>query len=112
MFLRSTNEEACEITMRLYQGKILKQLHDIRHAKYIDLHHEHDYTKSQRFGTQLRQKTSWGIVYNSVRHAGGYCIATFRPPAVSIPKQLSHFRYIWNGEKIIEVLDTKSVLVL
>jgi hypothetical protein len=109
-FLRATNEEACEITMRVYKGKVLKPLHDIRNPKYSELHTPNDYTPSQQFGKKLREDKSWGIIYNSVRHTGNYCIAAFRQPAVSIPKQLSHLRYVWNGERIVEILAAKLIL--
>ena len=111
-FLRATDEEPAEITMRLYEGKIQRKLHDIRGKAFIGLHDPTSYFESQEFGRQLRDKNSWGLVYNSVRHHGGTCIAAFRPLAISIPKQISHLKYIWNGEKISEVLDTKLILKL
>lgn len=109
-FLSATEEDACEITMRSYESTIAKPLHDIRTDNFIDYHHPHDYTHSQAFARKLREAKSWGLVYKSVRHAGGECIAAFRPPALTIPKQTSHFKYIWNGEKITSVYDTKLVM--
>lgn len=109
-FLAATAEAACEITMRLYEGKIKKPLHDIRSDAYIHLHHPDDYSPSQAFGKKLRQTQAWGIIYRSVRHENGQCIAIYRPPAITIPIQLTHLRYVWNGKRIVEVLDTKSVL--
>lgn len=109
-FLSSTNEESCELTMRLYEGKIIKPLHDIRNNKFNHLLNPHHYLTSQQFGQKLRNLKSWGLIYNSVRHNGGHCIAAFRPPAISIPIQLSHLRYIWDGKKITEVLDTTSLI--
>jgi hypothetical protein len=109
-FLSATNEEACEVTMRLYEGIITKPLHDIRLSTFDSLHHPEDYAPSQLFGKDLRATKAWGIVYNSVRHEGGHCVAIFRPPAISNPKPISHFRYVWNGEKVIDILDVKSVL--
>lgn len=110
-FLSATQEDACEITMRLYEGKIKKPLYDIRdNKKYQHLHHPNDYIPSQQFGEQLRKTQAWGLIYNSVRHDRGSCIAIYRPPAISIPKQLTYLRYIWDGEKITDVLDTRSIL--
>jgi RES domain-containing protein len=40
------------------------------------------YAVSQLLGTQLLRTGSAGIVYPSVRHAGGTCIVCFRPPLV------------------------------
>lgn len=111
-FLRATNENPCEITMRLYEGKIVKLLHDIREEKFLNLYHPEDYTKSQQFGFKLRNLNSWGLIYNSVRHTDGYCIAAFRPPAISIPKERSHLKYIWDGRKICDVLDIKLLMTI
>jgi hypothetical protein len=108
-FMRSTNELACEITMRVYEGKIIKPLHDIRGNQYKKLHHPDSYIDSQLFGHKLKKLNSWGLIYNSVRHAGGHCIAAFRPPAVSIPSPHSHIKYIWNGEKISDVLEMNHI---
>lgn len=109
-FLRATNENPCEPTMRLYEGTISKPFHDIRGKQFVHLHDLNNYSESQRFGSHLREKNSWGLIYNSVRHSGGTCIAALRVPAVSIPKQIAHLKYIWNGERITEVLNTQSIL--
>jgi hypothetical protein len=109
-FLQATNEQACELTMRVYEGKIKQPLQDVRGNKYKSLHHPHDYSASQAYGKKLRDLKAWGIMYNSVRHPGGICIAALRPPAVSNPIQVSHLRYVWNGQRIVEVFDTSSVL--
>ncbi len=113
-FLRATQEEACEVTMRLYEGKIKKPLYDVRKplSTYRELHHPEEYAISQSFGKTLREKNAWGLLYNSVRHVGGQCVAMFRPPAVAIPKPLAHLRYVWNGKNIVEVFDAKFLLRL
>jgi hypothetical protein len=74
------------------------------------LHDPSDYSVSQKWGAALKEAQSWGLIYNSVRHPGGHCIAAFRPPAISIPKQSSHLRYVWNGESIVEVIAARSIL--
>lgn len=111
-FLGATDEDPSEITMRLYEGVILKPLHDIRKKEFNSLHDPHHYSESQPFARTLRDQDSWGLIYNSVRHPGGTCIAALRPPAISIPKQISHLKYIWNGERITEVLDMQPILKL
>jgi hypothetical protein len=111
-FLAATHEEAGEITMRVYEGKVLKPLHDIRSSPYKKYHKVQEYTESQSYGKQLKEAKSYGLLYNSVRHHGGQCIAALRPPAISIPVQSAHLRYAWDGTRIVEVFDTKSVLRL
>ena len=105
VFLANTNEDSIEITMRVYVGEIKKPFHDIRNPKnkkFIGLHHKENYQPSQQFGVDYRNKKSWGIVYRSVRHEGGECIAVLRPPAISKPRQSKHYVYVWNGKKITD----------
>lgn len=110
LFLKATRQEAMEITMRSYEGHIIKPLHDIRGPLFHHCHHREDYTASQKLGSRLKKSASWGLIYKSVRDKGGECIAAFRPPAISIPKPISHLRYVWDGKKIIEVFDTKLLV--
>ena len=109
-FLRATNENPGEITMRVYEGQIIRHLHDLRNPSFRHLHDPDNYADSQLFGKKMKQSNSWGLIYNSVRHHGGNCIAAFRPPAISIPQQISHLRYYWNGERISAVFDTKIIM--
>lgn len=102
-FLAYTNEDAGEIAMRVYIGKILKPLYDIRGNSYADLHNPNDWYASQAFGQEMKAVNAWGIVYRSVRVPGGECIAALRPPAVSIPKQGPHLSYVWDGVNISHV---------
>lgn len=52
---------------------------------------------------KLRSDGSNGIVYDSVRHQDGKCIAIFRPKVLPPVKQGSHYCYVWNGSDITEV---------
>ena len=109
-FLNYTHEAPGEIAMRAYCGKVLQPLHDIRNAQFNELRHPENYQPSQYFGEKLRAQNAWGIVYNSVRHEGGECIAILRPPAISIPKQSKHLSYVWNGEKITHIYEKSDIL--
>lgn len=109
-FLAATAEDPCEIDMRMYEAGLLKPLHDIRDKQFRDCHHPDDYRKSQYLGRVLRAEKSWGVVYNSVRDHGGQCLASFRPKAISSAKPVAHLKYIWNGQAIIDVLETRSIL--
>jgi hypothetical protein len=108
-FLQATREKACEITMRLYEGNIIKKLHDIRKPTFKKFHHPLNYIESQTLGNELRQSKAWGLIYNSIRHPRGHCIAILRPPAISIPTAISHLRYIWNGEKITDAFNMTAL---
>ena len=103
IFLRRTHEPPCHVDMRIYEGKVRKPMHNIRTKAYSSLHETDNYSASQAFASRLREEGSWGLVYYSVRHQGGECIAAFRPPAISVPRQSQHLAYIWNGDKIVSV---------
>lgn len=102
-FLANTNEDAGEISMRVYVGEIIKPMHDIRGEGHEDLHAPDDWKPGQAFGRDMKAINSWGIVYRSVRDPGGECIAALRPPAVSIPRQGAHLSYVWDGTQISHV---------
>jgi len=102
-FLARTHEAPGEIDLRVYIGEVLKPMHDIRSSTYGHLHHPNNLTPAQAFGATLRAAGSWGLAYRSVRDPGGECLAAFRPPAVSIPRQGPHLSYVWDGSAITRV---------
>lgn len=110
-FLRATHEPDTEITMREYINRVIRLLHDIRDPAFNVLHDPDDYTMSQHYGRHLHMQNSNGILYHSVRHAGGLCVAAFNPKTVTIPTQGMHFRYVWSGKEqcIIDVLTISKV---
>ncbi|WP_241560128.1 RES family NAD+ phosphorylase [Solirhodobacter olei] len=58
------------------------------------------YAPAQGFAAELRSEGADGIVYPSVRHPEGTCIAAFWPNVVSVATQADHYRYHWNGHAI------------
>jgi hypothetical protein len=109
-FLAATNEAPGEIDMRAYVNRPVKPLLDVRGPKFNDLHHPDDYAPPQAFAKPRQQQGDWGIVYRSVRHEGGECIAAFRPQAVSIPVSGAALAYVWDGERISKVYEKSEVL--
>ena len=110
MFMAATREPPCEIDMRAYVGRPLKPFIDIRDRKYASLHHPDDYSPSQAFAKVRRDKGDWGLVYRSVRHEGGECIAAFKPQAVSMPVAGAALAYVWDGERVSKVYEKSEVL--
>lgn len=103
-FYRASNETTCSISMREYVSTVKKPLVDIREGYDHLLNPDPNcYTKSQEFGEQIYNEAHWGIIYPSIRDEGALCVAAFRPPAISIPKQGCHLKYIWDGTCISEV---------
>jgi RES domain-containing protein len=60
------------------------EFHDIRgDSHFAECLAPDSYTASQKLARELLGKGSAGIVYPSVRHSGGICIACFRPALVN-----------------------------
>jgi hypothetical protein len=115
-FLKKTNQPACELAMRVYQSsKILKPLIDLRnpeHPYYTEVYDPENYARSQAIGLEFKKADAWGIVYNSVRHSTGECIAILRPSAISLPvTAIKHLKYVWNGIKIHHVYEASENLI-
>jgi hypothetical protein len=102
-FLEATREGPLELTLRAYINHIVKPLHDVRDVAAVHDPSVDSYPVSQRFARRFRDADSWGLLYRSVRSPGEECAAVFRPPAVSIPVQGPHLRYVWDGREISEV---------
>lgn len=111
IFYSASNEAATRIQMREYVAKVKKELLDVRDYQEEDIFNPdiNTYPVSQRFGLEVRGQGEWGIIYPSVRDEGSSCVAVFRPPALSIPKPGCHLEYIWDGKKISEVRELKSI---
>lgn len=109
-FLASTNEAACEVDMRAYVARPAQAFLDVRGPRFNHLHHPDDYAPSQAFAQPLREAGHWGLVYRSVRHEGGECIAAFKPQAINIPVAAAALAYVWDGERISKVYEKSEVL--
>ena len=94
--------------MRVLVGRIDADLHDVGQLGATDrarLLDPGDYASGQAFAVMLRELGSTGVVYPSVRYAGGSCVAIFRPSAVGIPVQTRHLRYHWDGSAVRRYFD-------
>ncbi|KTC92301.1 RES family NAD+ phosphorylase [Legionella cincinnatiensis] len=110
-FYSASNEKPCTISMREYIAKIKKPLIDITNKKYEGLLNSDPayYKKSQEFGKKIHEEKYWGLLYPSVRNLNGLCMAIFRPPALTLPMQGCHLRYIWDGARISEVYKESKI---
>lgn len=110
-FMEATDEPAQELDMRVYAADLAATLHDLRgmresHPEYYD---PIDYGISQGLARELRDAKSDGIAYQSVRHEGGECAAVFRPRLLSNCRQERHLCYVWDGRKIKDVYEKRSL---
>ena len=89
------------VQMRLLHADFRASFHDIRaptreYAAYYD---PDSYASSQPFALGLLDAGSNGLVYRSVRHEGGECVACFRPRLVLNVRVAAHYEYRWEGRR-------------
>ena len=97
-FWRATRETSIEITLRTYINRVVKPMIDIRGVARLHDPSPARYGLPQAFARPLRADGAWGLLYNSVRLTGHECVAAFRPPALSLPVQGQHLRYVWDDK--------------
>ncbi len=109
-FMTATNEPAQELDMRVYAVDLGADLHDIRGMLKSQpaWYHPTSYAMSQELARGLRDNGSDGIVYASVRQAGGECVAVFRPRLLSNCRQERHLCYVWDGQAIATIYEKKD----
>ena len=94
--------------MRVLVGSVDETFHDIaslgaaERAAVLD---PDSYEASRALGSRLRAAGSNGVVWPSVRHAGGTCLGAFRPRAVRPPVQSWHIRYRYDGARVTAWFD-------
>ena len=105
-FLRDSSMPATWRGMLVLKANIKGDFHDLQtvpRRRLRPYYHRTDYTKSQQFGRALRDAGSNGLVYHSVRHQGGRCVAVFNPQKISSCRQDRYLVFVWNGEKVTDV---------
>jgi RES domain-containing protein len=83
--LREVNwQESETTTYREYLADFRAGFHDIRRSsEYADCCDPESYFVSQQMARDLLNRGSAGVIYPSVRHRGGTCLACFRPALVT-----------------------------
>jgi hypothetical protein len=100
-FLAATRQPAIEVDYRVYLATVIQPLHDVRGPRWQALHAPDSYAASVRAATEWRARGSWGLLYRSVRRAGGECVALFRPKALQLPvSQGAHVSLCWDGNRM------------
>lgn len=108
-FLARTAEPEIDIDLRWIQADFRQQAHDIRTpapgsdamaSAWADIYHPEHYGTAQALGRALRDLGSPALAYNSVRHAGGQCLAVFTPRALSNARPAGHMSLHWDGQRI------------
>jgi hypothetical protein len=96
--LREVGVSDARMEMRLYHADFRTTFHDLRGVDAFAACLDPDsYGASQDLARRLLAAGSHGIVYPSVRHHGGECVACFRPPLVANVKVAAHYVFTWSG---------------
>jgi hypothetical protein len=86
------------VTYDDYLPDFSASLHDMRRARSVRACLDPDsYVESQALAEDLLNAGSLGVVYPSVRHAGGTCVACFRPALVANVRRAKTYRFTWEG---------------
>jgi hypothetical protein len=89
-------------TYRSYRAHLDGRFRDVRGD--ATLHASDSYEASQKFGEAERKAGGDGIIFDSVRHAGGVNIVAYRPSKVLAVTQADHFEIaVLAEERRIEV---------
>ena len=98
-FARTEEPLGTTMELRALVAAIDARFHDIR-GGFRGVHDPNDYRAAQALARELRDAGSNGIVYRSLRHEGGVCLAALRPKAVSLPISGPNLRFHFDGERV------------
>jgi hypothetical protein len=86
------------VTYDDYLADFSASLHDLRRTRgFRACLDPESYVESQTLAERLLAEDSLGVVYPSVRHRGGTCLACFRPAIVSNVRRGGTYRFTWEG---------------
>lgn len=105
-FLAATGEPPMLVPMRLYSVTIQARLHDLRDRQTdAAVYAPDDYSAARALGRSLRDAGSAGVVYRSVRHAGGTCAGLLSPRGARDCVQAAVLLYRWNGSSFDDIYE-------
>ncbi len=80
-------------TFRTNTATLAGSFADIRGQSKVrpDLYDPTNYAASQQFGEELRANGRSGLIYDSIRHAGGTSIVAYRPSRILDVTQTDHY---------------------
>ncbi len=106
-FMAATDQGPMRLQYRLYTVRAAGEVVDLRAACRTEpeICDPDGYAYSQAVGRRLRLAGANGVVYPSVRHAGGQCLAAFRPRLLKNCVHAAHLEYQWDGAAIRDVYE-------
>jgi RES domain-containing protein len=86
------------VTYDDYLADVSASFHDLRSSRGFRACLAPDsYVASQELAARLLEREALGVVYPSVRHQGGTCLACFRPALVANVRRGRTYRFTWSG---------------
>jgi hypothetical protein len=90
-----------DVTVDDYLADFDAEFHDLRDAQnFSDCLDPESYLASQELAERLLRAGGLGLVYPSVRHAGGTCLVCFRPALVTRVRRGRTYELRWSGREV------------
>ncbi len=106
-FLAATGEAPMHLPMRLYHVAIEARLHDLRPEAAVPaaVFDRDRYAQAQALGGALHAAGSAGVVYRSVRRAGGHCVGLFKPRSARACLPAAVLLCAWDGQRFGDIYE-------
>ena len=107
-FARDSRDPPRREDMRVLVGAVAEHFDDVgalpepQRTQILD---PVSYAVAQGYAQEIRDAGANGVVYPSVRRAGGECLGAFKPRVVGVPHQERHLKYQWNGDRVDRYFD-------
>ncbi|MEQ8399308.1 RES family NAD+ phosphorylase [Thalassobaculum sp.] len=110
-FLAATREPRTDLDMRVILADLAADARDLRGLadQYPEVYRADEYAAGQALARTLRASGAEAIAYDSVRNVGGECAAVLRPRLLSNCRQGEHLCYVWDGARIAEIYEKRSL---
>jgi len=111
LFMAATAEPPMRLQMRLVTVAASGKVTDLRQASQTEprIVDPDDYAYPQSIGRTLRAEGAHGVLYPSVRHPGGVCLAALRIGLLKNCAHAAYLEYQWNGQGIDAVFEVNQV---
>lgn len=92
-----------EVELDDYLADFSGEFHDLRAKRFAACLDPASYVASQTLAEKLLESGSPGVLYPSVRHRRGTCLACFDPKRLANVRRGARFRFSWRGKPAPEV---------
>jgi len=111
-YRREAIVESMDLEYRALSVHLRGTFHDLRgcnrsRAPWAAIHAPDAYGASQAFAARLRSAGSAGILWLSLRRAGGACGAVFDPGTLRACRHDTYLTFRWNGQSVHQVYERR-----